>query len=384
MASISKYYKKDKNGNKKQYGWRGQIIAPDGKRIPVYGKTKPIVEEKIKQLNRDIDQLGTILSKNSYTVSEWTYKHLFTTKIHMLSPSTFELYTGIYNNYIKNSKLGAMQISAVKQLHIQEFLNSYPHLSHTSLRKFYLILLSSFNAALSNNLIRMNPVKGVIIPNKNKPTTPIEILSKEEQRRYILATESEKYRLLFLTALFTGMRQGELIALKWENVNLELGIIKIKESVKRSRVYLPDGTYSNQIVTKFPKSKSGSRDLPLPAFLLDEFHKYMSHIQSSDLNRQYVFQTSTGKCLQARNLSTYHKRICKNANISPIRFHALRHTFATRLLEAGENIKTVQTLLGHADVETTLNVYAHVLEDSLKVSAQRQESIFNEIMYNSF
>ncbi|MGL4737934.1 MAG: tyrosine-type recombinase/integrase [Cellulosilyticaceae bacterium] len=399
MASISKYYRKDKDGTKKQYGWRGQIELPTGKRKTVYGKTKANVQSKIDLINNDLLNYGTTLSTSKYTVSEWTHTHLFTNKIHKLSASTFELYIGVYKNYIAPSSLGEMQVSDVTHLHIQEFLNSHNHLSHTSLKKFYLVLLSAFNSAIKNNLIRINPAKGVIIPNKEKERSDIEILTKDQQRDYILATKGEKHELLFLTALFTGLRQGELIALRWENVDLEHGIIRVCESIKRSRVYTSDGKSTMQAITKPPKSKAGNREVPIPQFLLEKLIAHKPSEDSDQLNKKYVFETSSGNSLYSRNISTYHLRVCKRAKINPIyadhqgtdlmdykgiKFHALRHTYATRLLEAGENIKTVQVLLGHADIETTLNVYAHVLEDTKRASAEKQQSIFDSLISNSF
>ena len=136
--------------------------------------------------------------------------------------------------------------------------------------------------------MRINPARGCVIPNKKARQKEIAVLTKAQQRDYILATEKEPYRLLFLTALFTGLRQGELAALRWQNLNLNLGIIYVCENLRRYIAYNPDGS--------------------------------------------------------------------------------------------SESIKTVQAILGHADIQTTMNIYAHVLNETKKASADKQNALFTELM----
>ena len=390
MASISKYYRKDSKGNKKQVGWRAQIIMPDGKRTQLYGKSREDVEAKLVALQNDLFQYGNVLSKDSYTVSEWIHKVLFSSIYYKVAASTFDRYVGIYNNYFSSSCIGDMDVKDIRQIDLQNFFNQNTHLAHATLKKMYFILNQAFNAACSNNIIRINPITGIIIPNKNIEPKEIEILSLEQQRNYIRALEDEPHGLLFLTTLFTGMRLGEVTALKWKHIDLDKGIISVAESIKRSRVYTANGDFESQNVTKKPKSKSGVRQIPLPEFLIDKLKHCKPATDDDQTAQKYVFCTSNGTHLLDSNIRKYHHRICSNAKINPIKhtssssspkykgvsFHALRHTFATRLIESGENIKTVSTLLGHKDIETTLNIYAHVLEDIKQQSATKQNDLF--------
>lgn len=393
MASISKRIRLNKDGSE-TITWIGQINE-NGVRKSFYGKKRKDVAAKIKDYFTDIKMYGCELSKDVYTVSEWTYKHLFTNKLPQLSPATFELYMNSYNNYISTSKLGGMFVGDVKQIHVQEFLNTHTDLSYSSIKKFYLVLLSAFDSACTNNLIRLNPVKGAIIPNKNKAQKKIQALTKMEQSQYIKATEGEPYQLFFLTALFTGLRQGELIALKWEHVHLHTGTIHVQEIIRRNYVYSLDGSSEKKTITKSPKTKTSIREVPIPDFLLELLKQHKPTGTKKEINSRYVFETSTQTCLIASNIRKYHKRICIRAKINPkeiikgdsheieyqgVSFHALRHTFATRSLEVGENIKTLQVLLGHADIETTLNIYTHVLDDTKKASAEKQNTLFKELL----
>ncbi|WP_054738941.1 tyrosine-type recombinase/integrase [Cellulosilyticum ruminicola] len=394
MASIIKRTKIDKETGKEiVLHWRAQDTI-NGKRVEFTGKTKKIVETKLENYKLQFHTYGNILSDESYTVAEWTYKHLFTIKIHEISVGTFNLYVMVYNKYIKPSVLGNTPLINVTQMQVQEFLNAQSHLAHSTIKKSYLVLSAAFESAIRNNLIRINPAKGVVVPNKKKPKRQVEILTKEQQRAYILATEKEPYRLLFLTALFTGLRQGELLALRWQNVNLKTGILKVCKTIRTYNEYDINGNYEKKLITKEPKTRSGIREVPLPSFLIDE----LSHIKPKgtvkDISSRYVFETPIGKSIPSRTIIDIHKRLCNHAKINPIttyinglehttyrgiNFHALRHTFTTRMIESGESIKTIQVLLSHADIQTTMNIYAHVLQDTKIASADRQNALYSEL-----
>lgn len=395
MASITKRTKIDKETGKEiVLHWRAQDII-NGKRIEFTGKTKKIVETKLENYRLQFHTYGNILSDENYTVSEWTYKHLFTIKIHEVSVGTFDLYVMVYNKYIKPSVLGNTPLLNVTQMQVQEFLNTQSHLAHSTIKKSYLVLSAAFESAIRNNLIRVNPAKGVVVPNKKKPKREIEILTKEQQRDYILATEKEPHRLLFLTALFTGLRQGELLALRWQNVNLKTGIIKVCESIRSYNEYDTEGNSEKKLITKEPKTRSGIREVPIPSFLIEELSNIKPKGAMKEIASRYVFETPNGTSLSARTIIGVHKRLCNHAKINPIttyingkehisyrgiNFHALRHTFTTRMIESGESIKTIQVLLGHADIQTTMNIYAHVLQETKIASADRQNALYSELM----
>lgn len=394
MTSIRKRTYKNAKGED-VVRWRVQEVI-NGKVVEFTSVDKDKALDKLRHYLNELELYGNVITKNGYTLAEWTEKHLFTNKLPQVSSGTFQMYKGLFDNYILGTKLGKMPLTDIKKINIQEFLNTHTELAHSTLRKIYLLISQTFDSAVDNELVRINPCKGVVVPNKNKETKHIQVFTLEDQRNYMLALENEKHRPFFMTALFTGLRQGELIALKWKNVNIEEKIIYVRESIRKTKVYKPNGTSENMFVTKAPKTKAGIRSVPIPNSLVPILIAIRPVGTLEDIGDEYVFKTKTGNPHTARNIIKYHERICKKAKINPVvikdkkgnekivyqgvNFHALRHTYATRMLEAGEAAKTVQVLLGHKDIQTTLNIYTHVLEETKKASADKQDALFVELM----
>lgn len=394
MTSIRKRTYKNAKGEE-VIRWRVQEVI-NGKVVEFTSIDKNIALDKLRHYKNELELYGNVITKSGYTLAEWTEKHLFTNKLPQVSAGTFQMYKGLFDNYILGTKLGKTPLTDIKKINIQEFLNTHTELAHSTLRKIYLLISQTFDSAVDNDLVRINPCKGVVVPNKNKETKPIQVFTLEDQRNYMIALENEIHRPFFMTALFTGLRQGELIALKWRNVDIEEKIIYVKESIRKTKVYKPNGTSENTFVTKPPKSKAGIRSVPIPNSLIPILSAIRPTGTIDDIGDEYVFKTKTGNPHTSRNIIKYHERICRKAKINPmvikdkkgneqivyqgINFHALRHTYATRMLEAGEAAKTVQVLLGHKDIQTTLNIYTHVLEETKKASADKQDALFVELM----
>ena len=174
------------------------------------------------------------------------------------------------------------------------------------------------------------------------------------------------------------MRLEEVIALKWDNVDLVNGVITVCESYRKVRKYNEDGTSYNTIDKKKPKTEKGIRSIPIPKFLNSELKKHK--LASPKSPEKLVFCTRNGTPLQASNIRRTHINICKRANIRQITFHALRHTFATRMIENQVDVKTVSELFGHSSIEITLNTYVHSTDESKRAAANVQENFYNSLM----
>ena len=399
MASYSKRYKKDpKTGEimidpktKKEIiiGWRiAEII--NGKRKEFTGKTKKDAQAKRDAYVNELNNYGNVIKDTTLTVAELVYDFLFSVKINQVSNLTFQLLNNIYNKHIKDSKFGALKVNEVTQSSVQKYLNqlytkhSY---SYSYIRQHYLLLLGTYNNALENDLIRKNPVKGVTLPQQNKKIKKVDdCFTIEEQKAYITALKEEPYKLVMLIALFAGLRQSEITSLRWDCVNTEEKYIRVSAVTQNVKVYSTDGSFKKQQITKAPKSAAGFRTVPIPNFLNELLIEYKPNIDN--IEKQLVFQSPTGLQLSAKFVLGRHKKACERAKIRPIEidgkiqykgitFHGLRHTYITRLIEAGENIKNVQQLAGHSNAETTLKIYTHVMRDSVRSAAEKQDSLYD-------
>ena len=379
MASYFKRTRKRKDGST-YTKWIGEYNY-NGKTKTVSGKTKAECQEKIREWTTDKITYGVELDKTSYTVSDLLHKHLFTNIYSNVADSTFDRYMCLYNKHIKDSNFGNTLITDIRQMNIQEWFNSKKDVSPSGLGMLRYLLRQSFDWAIINNYIRINPVTSIKLPKREKCTKrKIQILSEAEQVKYLEALNHTKYKILFLTALFTGMRRGELLALRWENVDLKNKTITVTESLKRLKKYEDDGSSENVLVIKEPKTENAYRTIPIPESLNKLLIEHKLNQDHSINKGNHVFINSYGATLQPEYLRLMQISICKRADIPYKNFHSLRHTYATRLIESETDVKTVSKLLGHSDVTITLNTYVHDTEDSRRNAALSLEERFKDFI----
>ena len=216
------------------------------------------------------------------------------------------------------------------------------------------------------------------MPSSEVKQKEIEILTLDEQKAYMKALDTNRNGILFLTALLTGMRIGELLALKWDNVDLNTGTITVCETLRRVKVYDDKGNSESKILTKCPKTEKGYRSIPIPKTLVLALKKYQ--LASYNSAEGLVFCTKSGSPFQYNYVWYTHKALCKKANIRETSIHALRHTFASRSIEAGIDVKTVSDLLGHANTQITWNTYVHSTNDSKREAANTMENIYKNML----
>jgi len=208
-------------------------------------------------------------------------------------------------------------------------------------------------------------------------------LSKEEAKVYLKSLKDHRLYAAFVVELTTGLRRGELIGLQWTDLNWKTGALQIKRQV--NRIVQDDGT---TILDYAPlKTPAAYRTIILPPRTIAELKAHKVKQAEEKLlagslykDEKLIFCTSWGEKLDTRHLYRIHCKALEDAKISHTAFHNLRHTVATLLLQSGENLKVVQDILGHADAETTMNTYAHVLEEMKQSAADKLESIFAEVL----
>lgn len=383
-SGMGNIRKKKVTRNGKEYSfWEARYTAGfdpgTGKQIQrsISGKTQAEVKKKLKDILADLDN-GTYIAPCKLTVGEWLDIWL-SEYLAEVKPLTKQTYTIEINTHLKPS-LGAVKLEALDTHTIQVFYNRLDkelELSPKTIKNIHGVLHCALQQAIDNGYIRQNPTDACKLPKVIKK----EIQSLEPAQITQLLQEAQKdaYCNLFITALFTGMRQSELIGLSWDCVNFATGVITIKRQLQ-----CKDGEY----FMGTPKSGNSRTILPAPLVmdaLRQEQQKQLTaqqqagNLWSNPFN--LVFTDGLGKNLVRRTVVKHFKTVAQRADLDKkVRFHDLRHCFAVNSLQAGDDIKTVQTNLGHATAAFTLQVYAHANEKMRQDSAARMQQFYENLI----
>ena len=276
--------------------------------------------------------------------------------------------------------LGGVRLDSVDTHTIQRFYNklqSEKNLSAKTIKNIHGVLHQALNQAIENGYIRKNPSEACKLPKTAKKE--ICALEPSQMSQLLQEAQNDSYSSLFITALFTGMRQSELIGLTWDCVNLETGVITVKQQLQCNK-----GEYF------MSTPKNGKSRVIIPAPLVIEAIRQEKAKQEAaqllagslwDNPFNLVFTDESGKNLVRRTVVKHFKAITSRSGIDDsFRFHDLRHSFAVASLQAGDDIKTIQANLGHATAAFTLQVYAHVNNAMRQESAARMQKYYESVI----
>lgn len=352
-----------------------------------YGKTKKEAEDKkIEYLNGI--KSGLKVDSQNITLGDLMHLWLFEVIKLKIKASSFEKYEGLYRNYIKDSNIGILKISDLKSIQIQRYYNElYENNKSSNIIKNINKLLKQFlNYTVDEGYIIKNPCWGkkIVIPGKISTLEKEEIKIFTDKEIYLLkkVLRASRLKCLILTALTTGLRQGELLALTWSDIDLDRMEIRVTKTIKRVKIINSDNTKENKILVQPPKTKSSNRIVPIPSDLIPilKEHSVKQKLEKFKAGESYennnlVFATALGKSIDAKNLFRSYKNLLKSAGIEHKKFHSLRHTYASRLFADNVKLKTVQVLLGHSNIETTADIYTHVMPKQKIDAAEKLNSI---------
>ena len=356
------------------HSWEASIRV-ENDRLYVYGQSKKEVKNKLADIQNDIYN-ETLVVQNDITIEEWmlTWIDCYTAKTKQ---STKARYEQDIRNHI-NPELGRIHIQDLTDLTVQRFLNRCKNikgLSEKSLKNIYLVLNKALAKSQSKGLIKANPCSGAEIPSYEEFHKEMRPLEDTEIPIFLKAIAGDDYELLFYIDIFTGMRESEIIGLTWDAVDLEKGRIHLtRQLVKRK-------TKGGEYVFSTLKNKQ-DRFFNIPPSVVHALKKVKS--QQAEWKLQYgllynnkenlIFTNQLGKHLCCPTIYAHFKKIAKKIDIPELRFHDLRHTYATLAIQNGVDYKTVSNNLGHATVAFTMDKYAHVTLTMQKDSVQKMES----------
>lgn len=342
------------------------IYKEDGKREYVYKycATQAEAAEKLRELQME-KAMGVCQGKSAVKTGAWIDTWIEKHKSPKLAPATLTSYRNNARIHIK-PYVGEIPLRELSTYHIQRMLDGIGG-SLSTFIKNYNIIHGALEKAVELGMIPRNPCKGVAFPKDDK--RKMRVLTKEEQKRFIMALNGEYYRAMFLTYLYTGMRMGEGIPLQWKDIDLEKRTLRVNKKAIVAHDY--NKHEAVQVVQDFCKTKSSKRTIAITAGLVAVLreHKETMVKLAEDMGEEWseeslVFRNSRGNMVYSRNLQEVLYRIYDKAEIEGATMHTLRHSYATRCFEAGVDIKAISEQLGHANVKTTYNIYVHLLEDT--------------------
>ncbi len=271
--------------------------------------------------------------------------------------STYVKYSMVYRVHLEPV------LREVKASGIQDALDAlgrekiFDHLSESIRKSICCVLNQIVKFASRQHQITMLtiPVWDKLVFPEKKGNKPVEVLSWKEQAGLlpILFQKMDKAKMAVLLCLHTGLRLGELCALKWKDIDFGNRMVSVNQTVQR--LYREGGKTKTVLLETEPKSEYSRREIPLPVMILELFEKIRHE-------GNYVF--GKDKPMEPRTLQNHFKRLLKKAGLKHKNFHALRHTFATNCIESGADIKSLSEILGHSDVQISLNRYVHPSMDS--------------------
>ena len=359
---------------RKNGGWCAQYVvytAEDPKRRTLYGKTRQEVANKLAKALSSREE-GLVFDAGKLTVGEYLERWLEECVKGTVRASTLDRYKYTIEPHIKPA-LGRMKLKSLTPAHVRGFYREKldTGLAPAAVHKMHAVLHKALDQAVADGLIPRNAADALKLPRIDREE--ITPLTAEEANRLIEAARGDRLEALYVLAIHTGLQQGELLALNWEDLDLEAGTLQVRRTLTRrgGKHFLAE-----------PKTKKSRRTVRLTAGAIAALQGHLKR-QMEEMDRLgslykpggLVFANEIGGIFNPSNLrNRSFARILMRAGLSAeTRFHDLRHTCATLLLSRNVNPKIVSEMLGHANISITLDTYSHVLPDMQEKAAKALE-----------
>ena len=378
---------------KKGNGYEGRItVEVNGirKQVSVYDKSQRVVVEKMQELRKKRDDNYYIENKN-ITLEEWLKEWMKVYKKPYISPRT-------YQGYVEKSKtilehLGNMQLQKIELYHLQKFISDLQNegKSPKSLRHYYSIFKMCFDDAIMCRHISLNPTRNLKLPSMRRKE--LNIMTKEEQ--LVFEGFMKKYRMgtAYIVLVNTGLRAGELSGLTWKDVDFENKALYVRRGMQKITTYDDDfNKVKRERKVTDVKTENSYRVVPMLDKVVKILQEYKKKVQAEQeelaelgegfKDDDFIFKTKYNHPITSEYLRKTCQGICKSNNFRKVGIHELRHTFATRSIEAGIDLRVLQEILGHASYSTTADIYVHILGQVKLSQMNRLEDYLTDINMN--
>lgn len=306
------------------------------------------------------DEHSNIAFAEDMTVKAW-FDYWISIKKRTVRPNTVRNYTERYNRNI-DPVIGKMLLRDVKTIQCQIIMNNMADEGYrtSTIYQTRIALYNMLEYAYQNDVIMKNPCSAMVKSDIGKPTDKKEALTIEQQKMFVKGIEGNTYELQYRFLLQTGLRTGEMVGLKWSDIDFDNRIMKITRSLEYRHS-------TKEWRVGPPKSKSGYRAIPLTDEAINILR--MQKVKNSSFGVipiewvDQVFLCKKGTPVKNSTYDTMLFKLCDKIGLPRFSMHVLRHTFATRCIEAGMIPKTLQTILGHSNIGITMNLYVHTTEE---------------------
>ena len=351
------------------------------KRKYFYGKTRADVSKKMTAAIKELNEGTYVDSSINTTVKQWMTHWLWNYKKMNLKQTTFEQYETLLRKHLY-PKLGNIKLKELTTDKLQKLYNEMKGrgLSAKTIRTLNVIFHAGLKQAIWNGLLNKNITEQIVLPRDEY--REMRVLSKEEQDKLVATAMNDRMGIAIIFSLLTGVRRGELLSLKWSDFDMEKKLVFIRRTVNRVKNY-DEGDNKTKLVISDTKTVKGRRVIPIVDTL---FKLLLKHKQVQDgekaragnlyENNDLVFATEIGRLIDPGNFNRTFDRMIKRAGIEHTNLHALRHTYATRSLESGIDMRVLQELMGHSSMSVTADVYSHVLLERKVEEMKKLENLF--------
>jgi integrase len=348
--------------------WQARVTLDDGRRKAFYGKTRAETAAKLHAALRDRER-GLPVVAEKQTLGQFLALWLDMVKDD-LKPRTWKRYNELMMLHVV-PLLGTVRLAKLQPQHLQQLYvaKRAENLSPTTVHHVATVLHGALKKAERLGLVARNVSEMVDTPRMAR--REMQVLDREQARRLLEAVRNDHWEALYVLALHTGMREGELLALRWRDLNLAKGTLQVRSSL----YWTKESGYKLDA----PKTASSRRPIKLDPRVVEILGRHKARQAEVRLalgpaweDQDLVLPNAVGRPMDAMNLLHYHfYPLLKRAGLPRVRFHDLRHTAATIMLGEGINPKVVSERLGHANVSITLSTYSHVLPDIQEEAAAK-------------
>ena len=348
--------------------------------IDRFGKRKSKRSKKLQEVRQwladatYINEHSDIEQATNMMVDAW-FEYWIDVKKKTVRPNTVRNYTERYNKNIQKI-LGRKILTEVKPIHCQKIFTDMAEEGYktSTIYQTRIALFNMLEFAKENEVILSNPCKKSVKSDMGKPSQKKEALTIDIQKKFIEYAKGQSYENQFRFILQTGLRTGELVGLKWEDIDFSKKAIRIQRSMEY-RYSVGEWRIGE------PKSKAGYRTIPLT----DETIRILTEQKEKNKNikkiqeewYEFIFLSRKGEPVKNSAYDTALFKICDKAKINRFSMHVLRHTFATRCIEGGMMPKTLQKILGHSNIGITMNLYVHITEDEKQKEIDKVSCVLN-------